>query len=222
MQGLADFHLLSMADPRAVARTSGADRAPARAGLLTISSVRGIDLAPRAWEGYPVGGDEVRDGVTLTNLDQPLFDGAGATKRDLVDYLDTIRDRIIPVLEGRPLSVIRVIRGQPPFMQKNVPKYTPAWVQTVSVWAEASQRDVAYALCNDRRTLLWFANQRAVEYHPTLIRADHWDRPTHLVLDLDPPSAEAFPLAARAAQLVRTAAVVILIGRNCPSSCDAF
>jgi DNA ligase D-like protein (predicted polymerase) len=53
--------------------------------------------------------------------------------------------------------------------------------------------------------LLWFANQRAVEYHPTLIRADHWDRPTHLVLDLDPPSAQAFPLAVRAAQLVRQA-----------------
>jgi DNA ligase D-like protein (predicted polymerase) len=90
-------------------------------------------------------------------------------------------------------------------MQKNVPRYTPPWVQTVSLWAEASQRDVSYALCNDRRTLLWFANQRAVEYHPTLMRADRWDRPTHLVLDIDPPSAEAFPLAARAAQLVRQA-----------------
>ena len=152
-----------------------------------------------------MSGDEVRNGVSLTNLDQPLFDGAGATKRDLVDYLDAARDRIIPVLEGRPLSVVRVVRGQAPFMQKNVPRYTPPWVQTVSLWAEASQRDVSYALCNDRRTLLWFANQRAVEYHPTLMLADRWDRPTHLVLDLDPPSAEAFPLAARAAQLVRQA-----------------
>ena len=152
-----------------------------------------------------MSGDEVRDEVSLTNLDQPLFDGAEATKRDLVDYLDAVRDRIIPVLEGRPLSVVRVIRGQPPFMQKNVPRYTPPWVRTVSVWAETSQRDVSYALCNDRRTLLWFANQRAVEYHPTLVRADDWERPTHLVLDLDPPSAEAFPLAASAAQLVRQA-----------------
>ena len=32
--------------------------------------------------------DDERDGVSLTNLDQPLFDGADATKRDLVDYLD--------------------------------------------------------------------------------------------------------------------------------------
>jgi DNA primase len=38
--------------------------------------------------------------------------------------------------------------------------------------------------------LLWFANQRAVEYHPTLARADRLDRVTHLVLDLDPPDLD--------------------------------
>ena len=149
------------------------------------------------------GNEEVRAGVSLTNLDQPLFDGAGAIKRDLVDYLDALHDRIIPVLRDRPLSVIRVQRGQTPFMQKNVPKYTPSWVRTVRLWAESSKREVSYALCNDRRTLLWFANQRAVEYHPALMSTDRWDSPTHLVLDLDPPSAGAFRLAVRAAQLVR-------------------
>lgn len=146
--------------------------------------------------------DEVRDGVSLTNLDQPLFDGADATKRHLVDYLDAVRDRIIPELWNRPLSVVRVLRGQAPFMQKNVPKYTPPWVATVPLWAETSKREVSYALCNDRRTLLWFANQRAIEYHPTLIRADRWDRTTHLVLDIDPPSADVFALAVRATHLV--------------------
>jgi bifunctional non-homologous end joining protein LigD len=149
------------------------------------------------------GGNETRDGVSLTNLDQPLFEGAEATKRDLVDYLDAVRDRIIPELADRPLSVLRVLRGQAPFMQKNVPKYTPPWVRTVPVWAEASKREVSYALCNDRRTLLWFANQRAVEYHPTLMRAGHWNHPTYLVLDIDPPAADAFPLAVRAAHLTR-------------------
>ncbi len=145
---------------------------------------------------------ESRAGVGLTNLDQPLFDGADATKRDLVDYLDAVRDRILPELRDRPLSVIRVRPGQQPFMQKNVPKYTPDWVQTTTVWAEASRREVAYALCNDRRTLLWLANQRAVEYHPTLIRATA-SHPTHLVLDLHPPAGDASPQGGRAAQLVR-------------------
>src|SRR3954463_5790701 len=80
--------------------------------------------------------DEVREGVKLTNLDQPLFDGAGASKRDLVDYLDRVSERILPGLCNRPLSVIRVHRGQEAFMQKNVPKYTPEWVRTVKQWAE--------------------------------------------------------------------------------------
>ncbi|MEO5900738.1 MAG: ATP-dependent DNA ligase, partial [Ilumatobacteraceae bacterium] len=146
-----------------------------------------------------------REGVALTNLDQPLFDGAGATKGDLVEYLDAVRDRIIPVLAGRPLSVIRVHRGQEAFMQKNVPKYTPPWVSTVQSWAETSKRHVTYALCNDRPTLLWFANQRAIEYHPSLVRADHPDHMTHLVLDLDPPDVEAFSMAVRVAHAVRQA-----------------
>ena len=150
--------------------------------------------------------DESRDGVALTNLDQPLFEGADASKRDLVDYLDGVRDRILPVLEDRPLSVIRVHRGQEAFMQKNVPKYTPEWVRTVELWAETSKREVSYALCNDRRTLLWFANQRAIEYHPALVRVDRPDRMTHLVLDLDPPDgSDAFPMAVRAARAVRAA-----------------
>ncbi len=149
--------------------------------------------------------DEVRDSVPLTNLDQPLFGGADATKRDLVEYLDAVRDLIIGELRDRPLSVVRVLRGQAPFMQKNVPKYTPAWVRTVPLWAEASRREVSYALCNDRRTLLWFANQRAVEYHPTLALVGRLDHPTYLVLDLDPPDAGAFGLAVRAAELVREA-----------------
>jgi DNA ligase D len=153
----------------------------------------------------PTKPDEVRDGVPLTNLDQPLFDGAGATKRDLVDYLDGVRDRILPELADRPLSVIRVHRGQQAFMQKNVPKYTPDWIRTVRFWAETSKRDVDYALCNDRRTLLWFANQRAVEYHPALVRADDTAHMTHLVLDLDPPEGASFPLAVAAARLVRQA-----------------
>jgi DNA ligase D-like protein (predicted polymerase) len=149
--------------------------------------------------------DETRAGVELTNLDQPLFDGAGATKRDLVDYLDVVADRIIEALRDRALSVMRVRPGQEPFMQKNLPKYAPDWIATVRMWAETSKREVAYPLCNDRRTLLWFANQRAVEYHPALTCAAQPGRVTHLVLDLDPPNDDAFRLAVRAARAVRAA-----------------
>lgn len=141
--------------------------------------------------------------MPLTNLDQPLFDGADATKRDLVDYLDGVRGRLLPVLAERPLSVVRVHRGQDAFMQKNVPRGTPEWVRTVGLWAETSKREVHYAVCDDRRTLVWLGNQRAVELHPSMGRLPHLDRPTHLVVDLDPPEGDGFRAAAAVAHLVR-------------------
>jgi DNA ligase D-like protein (predicted polymerase) len=152
-----------------------------------------------------VGTEEERAGVKLTNLDQPLSPDAGATKRNLVDYLDAVADRMLPGLADRPLTVLRMLRDQKPFMQKNVPKYTPDWVKTVPMWAEASKREVHYALCDDRRTLLWFANQRAIEYHPTLGLADNIYLPTHMVLDLDPPTDEDFAAVVAVAHLVRQA-----------------
>jgi bifunctional non-homologous end joining protein LigD len=155
---------------------------------------------------------ETREGVELSSLDGPLFDGAEirgpgstarpATKRDLVDYLDAVHHAILPAVAGRALSVVRVRPGQQPFMQKNLPKYAPDWIARTSVWAEASHREVVYPLCDDRRTLLWLANQRAVEYHPALIRAGE-RHATHLVLDLDPPEGDDFGHVVRAAMLVR-------------------
>jgi DNA ligase D-like protein (predicted polymerase) len=53
--------------------------------------------------------------------------------------------------------------------------------------------------------LLWFGNQRAIEYHPMLFQGDPSAGPTHLIMDLDPPEGASFSLAADAAKLVREA-----------------
>jgi DNA ligase D-like protein (predicted polymerase) len=148
--------------------------------------------------------EEERDGVRLTNLDQPLGDGLGVTKGDLVDHLDAFADRIVPLLAGRPLTIKRVRPGSPPFMQKNVSKGAPDWVRTVTVWSEAAHREVHQVLCEDRRTLLWLANQRAVEYHVPFLRVGEHE-PTGLVLDLDPPEGADFSAVVAAARLVRRA-----------------
>ena len=114
----------------------------------------------------------MRHGVSFSSLDTELAAGTGVSKRALVDYLEGVADRMLPALRDRPLSVIRSTRGQKPFMQKNLPDHAPDWIERAPLWAEASQRTVDYALCNDLRTLLWFANQRAIEFHTTLVRID--------------------------------------------------
>ena len=86
---------------------------------------------------------EQRHGISLSSLDDELFAGAGATKRDLLDHLEAVADVMLPGLVDRPLSVIRVRPGQPAFMQKNLPAYAPASIRRVPQWAEASHREVA-------------------------------------------------------------------------------
>jgi bifunctional non-homologous end joining protein LigD len=150
------------------------------------------------------GAEEERDGVRLTSLDQPLGDGLDVTKGELVDYLDAVADRLVPLLAGRPLSIKRVRPGQPPFMQRNVSKGAPDWVRTAAMWSEGSHREIAQVLCDDRRTLLWLANQRAVEFHVPFFRVGD-DGPTGLVLDLDPPEGADFATVVHTARLVRQA-----------------
>ena len=147
---------------------------------------------------------EELDGVALSSLDAPLGDGLGVTKGDLVTYLAAVADRMVPGLAGRPLSVMRVRPGQAPFMQRNVSKGAPDWVRTVPVWAAGAHREVHQVLCDDRRTLIWLANQRAVEFHVPNLCVDE-PEPTGLVLDLDPPEGADFAAVVAVAGLVRRA-----------------
>ena len=149
--------------------------------------------------------EDVRDGVRLTSLGSPLGDGLEVTKGDLVDYLDAFADRLVPQLSGRPLTIKRVRPGAEPFMQKNVMKGAPDWVRTVTVWSEAAHREVHQVLCDDRRTLLWLANQRSVEFHVPFFRLDDPAHPTALVLDLDPPEGADIAAVVAVAKLVRGA-----------------
>ncbi len=129
------------------------------------------------------------DGVTFSSLETELFDGAGVTKGELVAYLEAMADRVLPALRGRALSVVRARPGQAPFMQKNLPAHAPDWIATTTEWAGASKREVRYPMADDARTLLWLANQRAVELHPALVLAATRHQ-THLVIDLDPAEGD--------------------------------
>lgn len=154
------------------------------------------------------GGAARRRGVALSSVDTEAFDGAGVSKGELIAYLDAMADQLITELSGRALSVVRARPGSDPFMQKNLPKHAPDWIASESVWAASSQRTVRYPIADEARTLVWLGNQRAVEFHPSLLRVDQ-DRVEELVLDLDPPAtgdvAGDFARAAEVAQLVRRA-----------------
>ncbi len=143
-------------------------------------------------------------GVEPTNLDKVFWPDSGLTKGDLVNYFDAVAPMLLPALRDRPLTVIRFPDGVGgfSFYQKDTPKYAPPWVKTVKIHAGSAKRDVRYPLCNSRRTLLWLANQAAIELHPWLSRVGRIERPDYLVLDLDPPE-DGFDQAVEVALVMR-------------------
>src|SRR5207249_4660419 len=150
-------------------------------------------------------------GVELSNLDKVFWPDEGLTKGDLIDYYRAVAPAILPHLRDRPLTVIRFPNGLEggSFYQKQTPEYAPSRVRAIELPADSGRgkrKRVRYALCNDRRTLVWFANQASIELHPWLPRVDRMDRPEYLVLDIDPPDG-LFDLAVEVALLTRSTLV---------------
>jgi bifunctional non-homologous end joining protein LigD len=135
-----------------------------------------------------------------SNLDKVFWPGLGITKGDLLGYMEAAAHALVPALRDRPLTVKRYPDGIDAFsfFQKNTPAHAPSWVKRIRLRAESAKRDVDYTVCNSKRTLLWLANQAAIELHPWPTRADRLGFPDLMVFDFDPPE-EGFPAAVEAA-----------------------
>jgi bifunctional non-homologous end joining protein LigD len=89
--------------------------------------------------------------------------------------------------------------GAKGFMQKDVSKGFPAWLERV----EVPKRDgvVHYPLINDLRSLLWLANQNCITPHVWVSRAPDLLTPDLCVFDLDPSREDAGVLRSAALQV---------------------
>lgn len=135
--------------------------------------------------------------LSITNPEKPLWPQANVTKLDYLRYLLTIASPLLSYSKNRLLTVIRYPHGvtDKHFYQKNAPEYAPAWIQT-HTW-----ENVRYVLCNDRATLVWMANQAALEWHVSFHLATD-ETPTELVFDLD-PSTDDFAVVIESALLLK-------------------
>jgi bifunctional non-homologous end joining protein LigD len=156
------------------------------------------------WFGYDLS---VPGGVELSRLEKMYWPDDGLTKGDLIRYVEAVAPQFVHHLRNRPLTVIRFPDGIAggSFYQKQTPDYAPPWVRTITLPADSGRgkrKEVRYALCNDRRTLVWLANQGSIEFHPWISRVDRLWRPEYLIMDVDPPPGR-FDLAVRTALVTR-------------------
>ncbi|GAA1153698.1 non-homologous end-joining DNA ligase [Nocardioides aquiterrae] len=129
-------------------------------------------------------------GVEISKPDKVLFPDDGITKAVLAEYYAGVADRMLPHLKDRPINMQRFPDGigKFSFYEKKVPSHFPDWVRTVEVQtADGPQRQV---VIDDRRSLVYLAQQACITPHTWLSRAEHLDRPDQLVLDLDPSAPD--------------------------------
>ena len=106
---------------------------------------------------------------------------------------------MVPHIRTRPITMERYPAGidKKGFIQKDVSKGFPAWLERVEV--PKKDGTVHHAIVTDTRSLLWIANQNTLTPHVWSSRAPDLYHPDICVFDLDP--SEDDPDALRAAAL---------------------
>ena len=140
--------------------------------------------------------------LRLTNLDKVLYPATGFTKGQVVDYYTRVAPAMLPHLEDRPVTMVRLpdgVEGER-FFEKRCPGHRPDWLATVPLDADS---EIQACSIEDLPGLVWTANLAALELHtPQARAADPW-HPTAMVFDLDPGAPADIVDCARVALDVR-------------------
>ncbi len=185
--------------------SAAAEREVRNSPMQTDDAAAALDAMER--DGvWAVAGREVR----VTNLDKVIFPardgGEPVTKRDLFRYHLAIGPVLVPYLRDRGLTVQRFPNGVEAkgFWQKDLPKHAPAWVKR---WTyhhrEEGPKD--YPVVDEPATLVWLAQEAAVELHPWTSPIDAPDRPSYALVDIDPGPDTTWDEVVALARLFRTA-----------------
>jgi bifunctional non-homologous end joining protein LigD len=134
----------------------------------------------------PSASATTRAGVVITHPEKLLFPDDGITKADVAAYYEAIAAVMVPHVRNRPVTMERFPAGigRKGFIQKDVSKGFPAWLERV----EVPKKDgvVHHPLVTDARSLLWLANQNSITPHVWTSRAPDLYHPDICVFDLDP------------------------------------
>lgn len=139
--------------------------------------------------------------IEITNPEKIIFPKLKITKLEMVSYYEKIADKMLPYLKDRPLTLQRFPNGisEKGFYQKNASDYFPSFIETVEITTEEGTN--TQVICNNKKSLIYLANQGTLSFHIWLAKKDELNKPDKVVFDLD-PSDNNFNKVKEAANIV--------------------
>ena len=152
----------------------------------------------------PGAGGGVRRSLKVTHGERIIDASTGLTKLDLVRYYESVAERILPHLAGRPVSLVRGPEGVagPLFFQKHdeAGSIPGLRVLPTALWPNhAPLLEVPNA-----DALMAAAQMNVIEFHTWNSTVKKIDEPDRIVFDLDPGEGVPWARVQEAALLTRT------------------
>lgn len=139
--------------------------------------------------------------MRLSTPDRVYWPGVGVTKRDLAAYYEQVAPRMLPLVAGRPLTLVRCPEGQGAecFYQKHATEALPSELPRVTI----KPTEAPYTMVRDLSSIIHLVQLGTLELHVWGARGDRIDKPDTLVFDLDPHEAVPFRRLADTARVLR-------------------
>jgi bifunctional non-homologous end joining protein LigD len=143
-------------------------------------------------------------GVRLTHPDRIIFREQGVSKADLAGYYSAVADRMLPLMQDHPLSLVRCPKGagNKCFFQKHASDGFPEALKRVPI-PESDGEIAEYLYIDDIAGLIAGVQMGTLEFHIWGSRIDRLEKPDRLVFDLDPDPELDFEVVRLAAAVVR-------------------
>jgi bifunctional non-homologous end joining protein LigD len=142
----------------------------------------------------------------LTHPEKVLDAETGLTKRELAEFYWAVAARMLPHVEGRPLSLVRCPdgSGKPCFYQKHVNHMLPPGIGGIDVPNKKTGVLEPYITLDTPEALAGLAQMGVLEVHPWGSRNDDLEHPDRLIFDLDPDETLPWNVLTEAAAEVRS------------------
>jgi bifunctional non-homologous end joining protein LigD len=142
-------------------------------------------------------------GVRITHPDKLMFPGLGLTKLDIAKYYESVADRMLPHLKGRPLTLVFCPAGvgEGCTYLRHTKVWGPRAIRRVKIQEKTKVGE--YMVVDTLEGLVSLAQMNVLEIHTWNSTIDRVEQPDRIVLDLDPGERVTWPQVVAAAKEVR-------------------